>query len=385
MKWLLFFLVACSRAVPPPPPPPPDLAPARSPLPPSPVVQLAAGWYSFAAQLEDGRIFTWGHYLDAPEQAQPRPVLLPLPGKPASMAGASGHAYFCFTLLDDRVVCRSRLPGMYGVGWGDFWALEEGREPFAGPLRQVAAAERNVCGVTPEGKVRCWGAASHGIIGDPQVDRAIEVGVGSNHVCARRQDGSVWCWGGDEHGQLGDVDYRGREGTLIRKGNELSYIGERIRERPQKVLGLDHVAQLATGSFFNCARKDDGTVWCWGCDTESKLDGRRHWDHSKPLAIASLDDVVELRAGGDAACARKKNGHVSCWGHDQTSDSSSIALTLPPSEVPDLDDARAIAAGTYGGCALRSSGQVACWGSRRFGQLGDGQTSGSARLSTVLW
>jgi hypothetical protein len=61
------------------------------------------------------------------------------------------------------------------------------------------------------------------------------------------------------------------------------------------------------------------------------------------------------------------------------------AFERAPREVPGLDDARLISAGSFGGCAVRASGAVACWGSRRFGQLGDGETSGSADLSHVRW
>ncbi len=86
-----------------------DLAEAAR-LPPSPVVELAGGWYSFAARLEDGRVFVWGHFLDAPGQSQPTPIELPLPGKPAAMAAAKGHAHFCFVIDGGAAVCRSRLP-----------------------------------------------------------------------------------------------------------------------------------------------------------------------------------------------------------------------------------------------------------------------------------
>ena len=81
-----------------------------------------------------------------------------------------------------------------------------------------------------------------------------EVAAGRSHTCARKTDGTLWCWGENDNGQLGD-------GTSKSKSS------------PVQVGALGTlVAEVAAGGNHTCARKTDGTLWCWGTDGTGNTD-----------------------------------------------------------------------------------------------------------------
>jgi alpha-tubulin suppressor-like RCC1 family protein len=75
---------------------------------------------------------------------------------------------------------------------------------------------------------------------------AVGVAVSITHTCARTADSAVWCWGGNQFSELG-----------VAPATDRHYV-------PTEVPGLRGVVELALGTFFSCARKDDGSVVCWG-------------------------------------------------------------------------------------------------------------------------
>ena len=42
--------------------------------------------------------------------------------------------------------------------------------------------------------------------------------------------------------------------------------GANNRRSPVLVVGLSQVEEVALGYAHACARRDDGSVWCWGSD-----------------------------------------------------------------------------------------------------------------------
>lgn len=131
-----------------------------------------------------------------------------------------------------------------------------------GVVLSLAAGPNHACAVERGGTVRCWGQGRGGQLGVglvserawpvevPGARGAVEVAVGTAHTCARMENGTVRCWGGNEQGQLGD----GRS--------------PRAHATPEEVPGLERVTRLVASSDFTCARRDDGTVWCWGSGNE---------------------------------------------------------------------------------------------------------------------
>jgi hypothetical protein len=53
------------------------------------------------------------------------------------------------------------------------------------------------------------------------------------------------------------------------------------------VEGLDHVVEVGVGSSLACARRDDGSVWCWGYDLDGSIGrGIRPAERAGPVRVS---------------------------------------------------------------------------------------------------
>jgi alpha-tubulin suppressor-like RCC1 family protein len=180
------------------------------------------------------------------------------------------------------------------------------------------------------------------------------------HACAVKSEGTLWCWGANGFGQLGD-------GTTD--------------DRPSPVavtaLGSD-VVQAATGYDFTCAVKRDGTLWCWGANDSGELGaGDSPASAALPIQVSALGSgVAEVAAGGEHACARKLDGTLWCWGARWVGDGSPAGKHSTPTKVSSLGAAVAGISVSWGNaCARLTDGSLWCWGGNEGGQLGDGTTN----------
>ncbi|HEY3357297.1 MAG TPA: hypothetical protein VGQ83_28865 [Polyangia bacterium] len=113
---------------------------------------------------------------------------------------------------------------------------------------------------------------------------------GRGHRCALKTDHSLWCWGSNEDGQLGLGDTS-------------------ERDAPAPVGSATDWAQVvvdngASGARTTCARKLDGSLWCWGAVgpdtvlTPAKLPTTLLW---KSIAL------------GSKLCAIRDDDRLWCW------------------------------------------------------------------------
>jgi alpha-tubulin suppressor-like RCC1 family protein len=72
-----------------------------------------------------------------------------------------------------------------------------------------------------------------------------------------------------------------------------------------------------------------------------------------------LASVKQVSAGYGHTCALQTDGTVSCWGYDSDGQASVPA---------GLGTVSAISAGFYHTCALKTDSKVVCWGSNAYGQ-----------------
>jgi hypothetical protein len=190
-----------------------------------------------------------------------------------------------------------------------------------------------------------------------------EVTAGYYHTCARKQDGTLWCWGNNYHGQLGD-------GTTASP-----------KPSPVQVTALGTSAvEVAPGYFYTCARKQDGTLWCWGCNSGGKLGDGTTTGTPSPVQVTALGtSAVEVAASFSHTCARKQDGTLWCWGdnyYGQLGDGTTVWPKTSPVQVAALGaSAVEVAAGEAHTCARKGDGTLWCWGNNYYGQLGDGTTT----------
>lgn len=295
-----------------------------------------------------------------------------------------------------------------------FWVARPGPPVLAS---EVAAGRAHSCALEAGGDVLCWGANWFGQLGagsptspaasssriaealtddalllsdersntPVRVDglgRATAMSSGRNHTCALTADRTVSCWGSNASGQLGSIDVP---------------IGEADPEAwsvaPVEVAGLTDVVELSAGFDSTCARRDDGTVWCWGSNIAGQLgdptvpfgEGRIDARSTAPVQVQDLPPAVAIDAGGNHVCALHDDATASCWGANYDGQLGStevkpagdgrtgVSVTPVPVQLGGIVQ---LSAGRDHTCALVDDATVECWGANRYGQLGNARKAG---------
>jgi alpha-tubulin suppressor-like RCC1 family protein len=179
---------------------------------------------------------------------------------------------------------------------------------------------------------------------------------GSEHTCVLTAAGGVKCWGRNWYGNLGD-------GTTNNSWLAVDVVG----------LGSG-VQAIAASWSQTCALTAEGSVKCWGRESQS------------PVEVAGLGDGAQaIAVGSDHACAVTAAGGVKCWGANYVGQlgNGGDEAQITPVDVSGLDSGvQALAAGTAHTCALSADG-IFCWGANHEGQLGDGSTVNRLRPVAV--
>ena len=195
---------------------------------------------------------------------------------------------------------------------------------------------------------------------------------GYAHTCARKRTGELFCWGKNSQGQLG-----------------IGRTGDRATPVHVETLGAD-VATIGMGRNHGCAHKTDGTLWCWGKNSQGQLgDGTRE-RRAEPVQVVSLGEIVaEVSSGtnSDSTCAVDNGGYTWCWGKNsqgQLGDGTTRSRSTPTMIATDangdaFNGVTDVCVGKQHACGRRSSGEVWCWGSDSHGQLGDDHRRRSQR------
>ena len=194
---------------------------------------------------------------------------------------------------------------------------------------------------------------------------------GGQHTCAILDDGTVSCWGANTYGQLGD----GIENTRRNKPET------RLVPTLTTSLGTGRTAvAISSGEYHTCAILDDGSVSCWGENTDGQLGDGTTTQRNTPTQISSLGTgktAVAISSGVYHTCAILDDGTVSCWGNNgdgQLGDGTTTQRGTPTQTSSLGTNRSAVALSSGGGhnCALLDNGTVSCWGRNLSGELGDG-------------
>jgi alpha-tubulin suppressor-like RCC1 family protein len=241
-------------------------------------------------------------------------------------------------------------------------------------VAEVVTYEDQTCARKTDGTLWCWGRNDYGQVGDGTTNVAysptqvtalgpgvVQVAVALRRTCARLMDGTLWCWGENDHGGLGN-------GTT-----QDSHL-------PVQVAALGtSVADVATGEAHTCARKTDGTVWCWGGNFSGQVGNGTITDQLTPVQVAAFGtpgtSVVQLAAGRGHTCARMSDNTLWCWGSNafaELGDGTTSDSRTPVHSTDFGGGIAQIALGYEHFCLRMTDGTLWCSGANKFGQLGIG-------------
>lgn len=261
--------------------------------------------------------------------------------------------------------------------------------PHSEPFVQVSRENKHACARTSTGEAWCVGWNDDGQIGATTTEKCTyyvygnpeyvscsgsvlrvdglppiaDIVTGYARSCAVTRDGNVYCWGSGIWGMLGVIPSDPCD----------------CAKSAVKVPNLENVQSLALGTFFSCALKTDGAVWCWGSNKEGQLgrgtrDARDRWDKldkdaaAPPARVQGLTNIAEIAAGDHHVCALDRTRRkLWCWGSNRHGQFGILDVpeSLVPLEVPlpqELGEVATIVAGGSATCALSTTGALFCWG-----------------------
>jgi alpha-tubulin suppressor-like RCC1 family protein len=238
---------------------------------------------------------------------------------------------------------------------------------------KLVAGGSHTCGITNLGALYCWGLNDEGQLGvgtdiakysAPQLltnfTNVVDVTLGEYHTCAKKIDGSMYCWGYNGSGELG-------VGTDIERYNT-----------PQLLTNFTNIMNISAGDYHTCAKKIDGSMYCWGWNQYDQLGvGTNTNRYKTPQLLTGFTDVIGISAGYRHTCAFKNSGNLYCWGYNMEGQLG-LGTTAETYNTPQLLTAftsvMGISAGRSYTCAFKNSGNLYCWGENYSGQLGLGTT-----------
>ena len=149
------------------------------------------------------------------------------------------------------------------------------------------------------------------------------------------------------------------------------------------------IAKVVVGTWNTCALLQVGTVACWGSNYFGEL-GNGIADtllHAQPARAASGLTFASLSTGGGAVCGLDTSGNAWCWGLNDKGQvgsstgagpcaGSAASCVTSPSEIANRQFTT-IAPGRTHSCGITTTGDAYCWGDNRYGQLGDGTSTGN--------
>jgi alpha-tubulin suppressor-like RCC1 family protein len=212
--------------------------------------------------------------------------------------------------------------------------------------------------------------------------------TGDGHTCAILANDTVKCWGSNSAGRLG-------YGDTLNRGDGADEMGSNL---PVVDLGSGRTAKaIIAGAAHTCALLDNNTVKCWGLnyagqlglgDTENRGDGADEMGSNLPAVdLGSGRTAKAISAGKIHTCAILDDGSVKCWGYNSNGQlglddtdsrgdgTGEMGAALPTVYLGSGRTAKAIAAGGFHTCALLDDSSVKCWGANAVGQLGLGDTT----------
>ena len=355
---------------------------------------IAAGGDHTCAIMFDGGIQCWGDNSDGQlgdgtttNRYSPREVKFP--GSNDAVDIALGRDHTCVIIDNGSVFCwGSNSDGQLGDGTTTDRVI-----PTLVNLQSsyravsISAGNKHTCVILQAGSLQCWGENLRGQIGDgtttdrsspvgvsiPSGRTGIAIGLGGEHSCAVLDNGSVYCWGYNSFGQIGDGTTSTRATPTF---THLTY--------PRIAVGV------AGGGDHSCAMLDNGSVECWGSNSNGQIGDGTTTDRHIPTHIPGVNGVrvVTLSLGMAHSCAIVGNPITYCWGsnsYGELGDGTTVDNSTPVDiDMPNLWVANSISLGESHSCAILETSGIVCWGSNGAGQLGIGSNSNKVTARYII-
>jgi alpha-tubulin suppressor-like RCC1 family protein len=388
-------------------------------------VQVSTGTQHTCALLTTGSIGCWGAggsgqlgHGSAPA-TQTTPVNVT--GITNALQVTAGDLYTCAVLTSGSAMCWG---GGASGQLGTSYTLVSVSVPIAvmlpsanyvdapGPVMNMSSgfAAESMCAITFDGRLKCWGYGGSGMLG---TGTTVFAGTGANtmgnflmssnlgtgrsvrqvsssniHACAVLDNGNLKCWGSNTVGELG-------QGHVDALGDGSGEMGNYL---PLVNLGTGRSAvQVSASTAFTCATLDDGSVKCFGQntngqlgqgDTTSRGSSPSHMGNSLPaVQLGTGRTTRTVTTGSGFACALLDNSQVKCWGYNTEGNlglgdtstrgaaANQMGNNLPYVQLGTGLSVQKIAGGAFHTCALLSNSKVKCWGVNSGGKLGIGSTT----------
>lgn len=272
----------------------------------APISDLALGDAHTCGVAFDRRTFCWGdnsagQFGGGPAGVQPNPIAVE--GRQGSLELVAGETYTCGRDAGDAIQCSgANAHGELGVG---------STEPSVTPVEipSVAASALaggywGVCAIrASDGQVLCWGTNDLGQLDGTSVGQdvlspipvagvtgATRIAAGFRHGCALVAGDMGMCWGDNGDGQLGNGSIGSPEGatvigvpppitaisaavnhTCVIRETVVFCWGEGYGVAPVTIGLPAPPVEITSGSYHDCARLEDKTVWCWGWNAYGQL------------------------------------------------------------------------------------------------------------------
>jgi alpha-tubulin suppressor-like RCC1 family protein len=394
--WLALLLCACTSEVvvlePRPGKSDAGMPDAGAPLPSdggvAPLRDLALGAsFDHTCAAASGRAFCWGRNDSAQlgaGDAEPRPApsVVRIDGYVLSVCAGESHS--CALTRSGSLHCWGKnLHGELGVG--DFAPRSTPVEVAGTTFSRVACGGASTCGIASDGALFCWGDNFEGKVGQddaftsedvPRPTRVLadvdfrDVSVGQGHVCAVDRAGALYCWGRNNSAQLGlgmdspQVRKPTRVGSAsdylvvaaaqhhtcaVRRNNTLECWGSNavgelglgmasttLVPTPTPVMGEQGYRTVRANWFHTCGLRTNGSLWCWGRNTEGQLGVGDNVPREAPTRVSSTLGFSEVSAGHFHTCAFG-DARLWCWGENSTYGElgiGNVGRKNVPTEVP---------------------------------------------------
>jgi len=253
----------------------------------------------------------------------------------------------------------------------------------------------HTCALIAGGSVKCWGANSHGQLGNGSENPSatavsvfgLEGVVSISPYCAVLSSGAVKCWsfglsGSGAESSLTPVLVPGISNALTVSGRCATLTDGSVTcwgpSGPMVVSGIDNAVTVSqSGDGHTCALLSSGAVKCWGSNVFGQLGNGTTTDSAVPVAVNGISNAISISAASSRSCAVLGSGAAQCWGSGRDGDGNGGTSNSPvPVTIAGISNAVAVDAG-LSVCVLISDGSVKCWGNNSIGSLGNGDVPAS--------